>query len=177
VDPGHHVITAKTATAEGKQELDVREGEQKPVEVALVATGVPAPVEETPPTEGEAPHKKSHSPNVLTFVGIGLAGAGVIAGSVTGLVSISKKSSLASQCPNQICGPSSYSALDSANLFATLSDVSFGVAGAGAALAIVSLIVGHGEAAPPPPPPPPPSSSWTVTPWVSGSTAGVRGSF
>ena len=176
VDPGHHLITAKPATAEGKQEIDVREGEQKPVEVALIGTGAAAPVgEETPtPEEGEAPHKKSHSPTVLTFVGIGLAGAGVIAGSVTGALSISKKSSLASQCPNQICGPSSYSALDSANLFATVSDVSFGAAGAGAVLAIVTLIVGHGEGAPSAPPA---SSGWTVTPWISGSAAGVRGSF
>ena len=178
VDPGHHVITAKTATAEGKQEVDVLEGEQKPVEVALVATGATAPiVEETPKSEGESevPRKKSHSPSVLTFVGIGVAGAGVIAGSVTGIVSISKKSGLASQCPNQICGPGTASSdLDSANLFATLSDVTFGVAGAGAALAIVSLIVGHDEAAHPPPPP---SSGWTVTPWISGGVAGVRGSF
>jgi hypothetical protein len=176
VDPGHHVITAKTATAEGKQEVDVREGEQKPVEVELVGTGASAPVvDETPTSEGETPHKKSHSPTVLTFVGIGLAGAGVIVGSVTGIVSISKKSGLASQCPNQICGPGTASSdLDSANLFATLSDVSFGLAGAGAALAIVSLIVGHEEAAHPPPPP---SSGWTVTPWISGTAAGVRGSF
>ena len=43
VDPGHHVVVAKTATAEARQEVDVREGEQKQVELMLVSTGRPAP--------------------------------------------------------------------------------------------------------------------------------------
>jgi hypothetical protein len=175
VDPGHHVITAKGATAEAKEEIDVREGEQKPVQLALIVTA-PAPVVETPPpsTDAEAPAKKSHKPTALTFVGVGVAAAGAIAGTVTGIMAISKKSSLVSQCPNEVCGPSSYSALDSANLLATVSDVSFGVGGAGAVLAIVTLVVGHKEGSQPPPPP---SAGWTVTPWIGGGEAGVRGSF
>jgi hypothetical protein len=180
VDPGHHVITAKTSNADGKQEVDVKEGEQKPVEVALVSAAVP--VVDTPPTPEEAPPTKSHKPTVVTFVGIGVAGAGVIAGTVTGILSISKKSTLTSECPNHICGPSSASTLSSANLYSTLSDVSFAVAGAGAVVAVVSLVVGHGGG---PPPPPPPSTGWTVTPWFAwgfayepaGGSAGVRGSF
>jgi hypothetical protein len=175
VDPGHHVIIAKSATAEAKEEIDVREGEQKPVELALIVTAA-APVVETAPqsTEAETPAKKSHKPTALTFVGVGVAAGGAIAGTVTGIMAISKKSSLSKECPSEVCGTPFYSALDSANLMATLSDVSFGVAGAGAVLAIVTLAVGHKEGAQPPPPP---SAGWTVTPWISGGEAGLRGSF
>jgi hypothetical protein len=175
VDPGHHVITATTASAEGKQEIDVKEGEQKPLEVTLVGTGVAvAPIPATPEEETQAPPKRSHKPTVVTFVGIGVAGAGVVAGTVTGVLSLSKKSTLSSECPNHICGPSSYGALDSATLFATLSDVSFAVAGAGAVVTVVSILVGHRDGAPATPPA---STGLRVTPWFSGDSAGLRGSF
>jgi len=176
VDPGHHVITAKTKSGAGSVETDVREGEQKPVEIELIATApdsgsVPPP---SPSPEEPEPPAKVHSPTVLTVVGIAVAGAGVVAGSVTGLVSLSKKSTLTSQCANHVCGPPSYSTLDSANTFATVSDVSFAIAGAGAALAIVTLIVGY---RPTPTASVAPATGWTVVPWIAGSEAGIRGSF
>jgi len=176
VDPGHHVVTAKAQSAEGKQEVDVKESEHKPVEVAMIATSAPAAAAETPePTpEDSTPKKKSHGPTTLTWVGVGVAGAGAIAGGVTGILSISKKGSLVSECPHQVCGPASYSTLDSANLLATLSDVTFGVAGAGAVLAVVTLVVGH---EPKNAAPPPPSAGFTVTPWLAGGAAGLRGTF
>ena len=93
VDPGHHVVVAKTATAEGRQELDVREGEQKQVELALVPTG--RPVVEPPlatPQEPTGPSKTSALPDLVTWIGVGLAGAGVIVGSVTGVMAMSKRS-------------------------------------------------------------------------------------
>ena len=173
-DPGHHVVTAKTPTAEGRSEFDVREGEQKPVEVTLVALSAPepAPVE---PVPAEPPPKTSHFPNTLTYVGGGVAGAGLIVGAVTGILALSKKSTLSSQCANQVCGPSSYSALDSANTLATVSDVGFAVFGAGAAVAVVSIFVGKGGAAPAVQPTP--GSGLHVAPWIAGSVAGVHGTF
>jgi len=180
VDPGHHVITAKAPKAEGKQEFDIREGEQKPVEVTMVAIegAEPAPADQTPatPPEEGSSGAKSHAPGTLAWIGIGVTGAGVIAGSVTGIMALSKKSSLSSQCANQICGPSSYSTLDSANLMATLSDISFGVAGAGAVLAVVALVRGTGGASTPATAAPP-ATGVRVTPWVTGNAAGVSGSF
>lgn len=181
VDPGHHVVTAKTSTGEGKLEVDVREGEQKPVEVALVSTGPAEPPEPAAPapTEVETPEPttvRSHSPGALTWAGIGLAGAGVIAGAVTGVLSMSKKSSLDAACANKVCGPSSYSDLDSANMLATLSDVGFAVAGAGAVLAVVTLVVGHEQSSAPAPQPPAPEAL-RVVPWLGLGSGGLRGTF
>jgi hypothetical protein len=181
VDPGHHVVTVKTPTAEGKGEVDIREGEQKQLEVALVATAAPpAEKTETPPapTEPEVPEApaRSHAPGTVTWIGIGVAGAGVIAGAVTGYMSMSKKSSLDSSCANQICGPDSYSDLDTARTMATVADVAFAAAGVGAAVAIVSLVIGHEEASAPASQPPA-ATSLRVIPWLGLGGGGVRGTF
>jgi hypothetical protein len=143
VNPGHHVLVAKTATAEGREELDVREGEQKQAEITLESTGatIVPPPRGTPDTVG--PSRTSHSPGLLTWVGVGLGGAGVIAGSVAGLLAISKRPGLTSECTNHVCGPTAHSDLASANTLATVSNVAFAAAGVGAAVAVISLVVGR----------------------------------
>ena len=178
VDPGHHVVSAKTATAAGTQELDVREGEQKKVDITLVSTGAPAPAPEPPPEPPEPPPPaivRSHSPTALTWAGIGLAGAGAIAGSVAGALSMSKKSTLSGECPNHVCGPSAYSDLDSANTLATVSDIAFAAAGAGVAVVVVSLFVGHDVATEPAAAETP--TALRVVPWLGLGAGGLRGTF
>ncbi len=182
VDPGHHVVVAKVATkdvqGEGKQELDVREGEQKPVEVALTVTAVPqapeAPPAAAPEPESPPPSTTSHSPTVVTWIGIGLAGAGAIVGTVTGIMSMSKKSALQSECPNHICGPAQNSDYSAANTDATISTIGFIAAGVGAGVAAVTLIVGHDE---PAPPATPPETGLVVRPWLGLGAGGVSGTF
>lgn len=182
VDPGHHVVTArvasKTAQGEGTQEVDVREGQQKPVEVTLTVTATPEPTATppvAPPPEAPAPGT-SHSPTVITWVGVGLAGAGVIAGTVTGVLSMSKKSALQSECPNDVCAPgnSDYSA---ANTYALVSTIGFIAAGVGAGVAAVTLIVGHEEPAAGPAEAPPAQTGLVVRPWLGVGAGGVSGSF
>ena len=180
VDPGHHVVTAKSAHAEGKQEVDVREGEQKPVEVELAAAAGPAPAEPPPPPEPAAdappPTTTSHSPTALTWVGIGLAGAGVIVGTVAGVLSLSKKSALQGECAGGICGPSSYPDYDAASSYATLSTIGYIAAGAGAGVAVVTLLLGHSDANVPASAPPA-AAGLVVRPWVGLGAGGVSGRF
>jgi hypothetical protein len=180
VDPGHHVVSATAGATEATQEVDVKEGEQKRVDLALApgaspaapagaATAASQEPAESPDAVAEtsAGPPRSHAPNVLTFAALGVAGAGLAAGTVTGLiVLLSKKSTLQNECANHVCGPSSYSDLDSANTLSTVSDIAFAVAGAGAAVAIASLIIGHDQ-----PAESPPVSHLRITPW------GVTGSF
>jgi hypothetical protein len=184
VDPGHHVVIAKVATktaqGEGKQEVDVKEGEQKPVEVALVVTATPEQVEQPPSApapETPPPATTSHSPTVLTWIGIGVAGAGVIAGTVTGLMSMSKKSALQSECPNGVCGPGSASSdYDAANTYALVSTIGFIAAGVGAGVAVVTLIVGHDEPGALPAQSPS-AGGLKVRPWIGVGAAGMNGTF
>jgi hypothetical protein len=188
VDPGHHVVavkvTTKTAVGEGSQEVDVREGETKPVEVALTMTAVEQPPEPPAPEpskpETPPPPTHSHSPTVMTWAGVGLGVVGVAAGTVTGILTLSKKSTLKSECgPSNSCPPgTATSDLNSANSFATVSTIGFIVAGVGAGVAVVTLLVGHDEqAAPPASTPPQTDSGLVVRPWIGLGAAGVGGRF
>jgi hypothetical protein len=196
VDPGHHIIAAKTPTTAGTKEVDIKEAEQRKLEVTLVPTGAaPVVVETPPPAEPQTTTKHVHSPTLVTWSGVGLAGAGVIVGTITGVMVLSKKSTLNSECMNKVCAGSSASDLDSANSLATVSTVGFIAAGVGAAVAIVSLALGHdqvvaSEAAPaatpdtpaaspetPPDGPAPDAAKLTVTPWFAGFAGGLRGTF
>jgi hypothetical protein len=176
VNPGHHVVTAKSASAEGKVEIDLHEGDQKPVEIALVATAAEEADDASDEEPAEPPPpQRSHSPTLLTWSGVGLAVVGVAAGSVAGVLSMSKKSALQGECANDVCGPSSYGDYSSANSLATVSTIGFAAAGIGAAVAIVTLVVGHGGASPPAAPAA--ASRPTVTPWIGLGASGVRGTF
>jgi hypothetical protein len=188
VDPGHHLVTAKVGAAEASQGVDVKEGEQKRVELAPSESSSPAPAaapaaaspepEESPEANAEhgAAPPRSHAPTALTYAGLGVAGVGVVTGTVTGLiVLLSKKSALQSECTGHVCGPSSYGDLDSANTLATVSDVAFAVGGAGAVVAIVSLLLGHEE--PGEPSPQTGVSRLRVAPWAGAGAAGISGSW
>lgn len=214
VNPGRHMIVAKTPSGRGEQTVDVKEGDRKDVQIMLKGGGSSAPeptpdpgtgTEPTPsptpeqPSEPEGP--KSHSPTIITWVSAGVGGAGLIAGSITGIMSMSLTSQLSHECPNMACpsgkqGGNDYS---SANSLATIANVGFAVAGVGAAVAVATLIIGHAEdsasakhpeSAPPAggggdtttdpsasPAPAPESSRLRVVPWIGVGSAGVVGVF
>ncbi len=209
VNPGRHMIVAKTPSGRGEQTVDVKEGDRKEVQIMLKGGGssAPEPPSEpggeptaTPPpehpTEPEGP--KSHSPTLITWIGAGVGGAGLIAGSITGIMSMS--SQLSHECPNMACanGKAGGNDYSSATSLATIADVGFAVAGVGAAVAVATLIIGHEEstsakpqenAAPAggggdgttdptaAPAPAPESSRLRVVPWVGLGSAGVVGVF
>jgi hypothetical protein len=198
IDPGHHVVSAKAASGEAKQELDIAEGDKKEVQLTLVAGTPTGPQEES--TAGAAPETEQsvvHTPGPLTWAGIVVGGLGLAVGTVTGILELSKASTVKGECANKQCGPGTpASDLSAANSLATISTVSFAVAAAGAAVAVVSLVVGHGgstavktqpaadpEANPASPepspdaPPPAPESRLRVTPFVGPGSAGIFGTF
>ena len=193
VDPGHHVVTARAVSGQAKEEVDVTEGEKKDVQLVLVAGGEGAPGDNNnAPAEPESPHNVVHSPGALTWGGIVVGGIGLVVGSVTGLMTLSKASTVKSDCKmNMTCtATGDVSALNSGNSLATVSTIGFAVAGAGAVVAVVSLIVGHRapEAAPasappsdpdvaPAAPPPASESHLHVTPWIGVGSAGFVGTF
>ncbi len=178
LDPGHHVVAVKSKHAQGRQEIDVKEGEQKAVEVALavVAAEPEAQPQAAPQPEEPASPAKSHSPTALTWVGIAVGGAGLATGVATGILSLSKKSAVQSECTNDICGPGQpQSDLHAWNTFSLVSTIGFAAAGAGAALAVITLVVGHEE--PAAPASTPPESGLLVRPWIGAGSAGLAGTF
>jgi hypothetical protein len=197
VDPGHHVVTARAASGQAKEEVDVAEGEKKDVALVLVAGGEGTEGDNNAPNEpgAEGPHNVVHSPGPLTYGGIVVGGIGLVVGSVTGVMTLSKASTVKTECnnPTKTCTGSAISDLNSGNSLATVSTIGFAVAGAGAVVAVVSLIVGHrapgaAPASAPPadpdaapagdaPPPPAPESHLHVTPWIGVGSAGFVGTF
>jgi len=194
VNPGHHVVTATAGAAHAQAEVDVKEKEAKGVLVELPTIAAVTPIAKTtnepPPssatTPDAAPKKKFP---VLSIVGFGVGVAGLAVGSVTGLMSLSKTSSLKDQCPNDQCPPATYddptfqSDKSSAATLGTISTVAFIVGGAGVVVGIVGLVLPSGHAAHATTgkiDTKPAYSPW-ISPWVSpapgGGAAGFVGAF
>ena len=73
-------------------------------------------------------------------MGIGVGGAGVIAGSVTGALSLSAVSSAKEQCDGNVCPAAAKSDADRGKVLGHASTVSFAVGGAGLVTALVAGI-------------------------------------
>jgi heme/copper-type cytochrome/quinol oxidase subunit 2 len=93
---------------------------------------------------------------------------GLLVGSITGLVALSKASSAKDQCVNNLCPPAAHDDVKSGRTFATVSTVSFIFAGVGAATAGVAIYLGRKKTEPSPP-----AMSLVIGP-LSGS---LQGSF
>jgi hypothetical protein len=181
LNPGHHVVLARAADAEATQEVDVAETEVKEIHMALTAgTKGASPAEAGAgfSSQRESASAKSHGPTVLTWMAAGVGGAGLVVGSVAGLVSIATTKSLSAECPMAKCTTlSAKSDFNSAHTMATVSNVSFIVAGVGAAGAVASLVLGHSTSDSAQASSSPHGEGFRVTPWVGLAAAGLRGSF
>ncbi len=160
IDPGNHVIKA---TADGykpaEKSFTVTEGAAAPTTVdialekdpnAVVAAPTPppgggnghgaGPSEPPPATSGGSTTK------TLAFAAFGVGAAGLVVGSVAGVLAISKHADLANNCkgPDGTCtdpNKAKQSDIDSYHTVGTVSTIGFIVAGVGAAAGAVLLIV------------------------------------
>ncbi len=169
LDPGHHVMIATTSTQEGRAEIDVAEGEKKDVSITLATVAKPTPIAPAAVEEQPPPPPESHRSDVLPIVFFAIGGASLVAGGITGVMELSQQNSLATTCPNHVCPPSQYGALDTASTLATISTVTLIVGGAGVAAGIITLFVGK--------PSTPAPTQARVEPWIGLGSAGIRGTF
>jgi len=168
-NPGKHTVVVKgpktdTATVE------VTPGETK--EVSLNVKGAEKKKEEPPPpppASTEAPPPKSAFMRPMPLIGFSLAGVGLIAGSVTGALTLSKASAIKKDCDGNACLKSKSSDIDSAKTMGLVSNISFAVAGVGAVIGVVGLMMK--------PEAPKETGKITVTPWFGVGSAGVVGQF
>jgi hypothetical protein len=106
-------------------------------------------------------------------LGVGTAIAGVALGIAAGVSAMNKKSQLGRECPGMVCTNENGAADDlaTARRWATVSNVSFAVAGVGLAVALVSLWSRGGESAPSA------GAASNAVPWIGLGMAGVHGQF
>jgi hypothetical protein len=128
VDPGLHVFAA---TAERRPkwstEVNLAPGAQKTVEIVFAD----APRGATTPNANQDAPSSSSSQKTIAYVVGGVGVAGVIVGTVAGLITVNENAASTKECPNDgVCR--SDAALDanaSARSWATVSTVSFIAAG------------------------------------------------
>jgi hypothetical protein len=139
------------------------------VTTPVVTTAPTAPPADTAP-------KKSHT---LAYVALGVGGAGLVVGGVTGFLALGKKGDLKG-CESTKCPSSQQDTLDSAKSMATISTVGFTVGFVGVGLGVVLLLTGNSSSA---------RLGTTkvakreplghvhVEPWIGTQSAGVSGTF
>jgi hypothetical protein len=173
VDPGPHRIDVAAkgywprrftfeADVGGSHEVHVAVGEAEGGDAAT--TAATAPLATMPPatpsvgmTKGPSSNRKDPAKQGLSpreyaarpyvYGGLGVAGAGLVVGTVTGILTLTEASAARSQCPNDVCTADGFAQAESARALGTVSTVSFIVAGTGAALALTSYFIGKSGAA------------------------------
>jgi hypothetical protein len=159
-DPGKHVVKAlAVGFSPGEATVTLTEGKTETVTIELKPGpgGPPAPTPAGPavgpggtPAAGAPPSATPAAPvdssaplrRTIGFVGIGVGGAGLIMGAVTGALALGDHSDLAKTCPGGHCPVGSQSTnqpkIDSYNLMGNLSTAGFVVGGV---LAVTGIIL------------------------------------
>jgi hypothetical protein len=170
VDPGKHTIRAEAkglvaaeaslTLAEGQNEAVVLElksasAQPKSLPAPPVAAAKP-PERPTPasdialaPEPPLAPDAPARSPQkTVGVIALGVGGAGLLLGGITGGVAVGKHGALKAACGNGPCDASQQGAVDAYHLMGALSTAGFVVGGVGAAAGVVLLLTASGAPAP-----------------------------
>jgi hypothetical protein len=178
IDPGEHTIRAEAkgfVTAEKK--FTVAAGMTETIDVALA----PVPLvrhpkdtarPEAPASEGLFPHQYA-----VGIVALGIGSAGLVVGTVTGLLALDKHSDLEGAGCNDVGCPSAQKeALDSYHTLGTLSTVGFIAGGVGAAVGVV-LVATAPKSPKKAGPEATKSSGVRVSPFIGVGQVGLTGRF
>ncbi len=182
VDPGKHLIRAVApGLSPSEISLTLKEGKHETLTLELkpAAAGAPPvatpsdtpPPAVTPPATSPPPavaKPGSSTQKVLGIAALGLGGAGLILGGVTGVLALGKHKQLKDDCPGGVCPASAQSALDSYHLMGTLSTVGFIVGGVGAAGGAVLFLTAPSAK---------PAREATLVPVLGAGYLGVQGTF
>lgn len=139
-NPGAHVVRVEArGFAAEQRDVFLEEGQVLALAVHLTPVAI---VEEAPLSQPAltAPVAALRSDDVLDaraagqtrgIIGLSIGAAGLIAGGVTGLIALSQTKQEQERCPDNHCDVSRANALDTANIYANISNVSFAVGALG----------------------------------------------
>ena len=137
LNPGSHVVVLEVNGSRSQAEVTLAEGQAKDLDVMVApASAAPAGPMAAPGTPPPAP-ETNRSP--LVYAGFGTAAVGLVVGTVTGILTLSKASTLDSACSGGRCPPSSQSDIDSASTLGAISTAAFIIAGVGVGVGVVGL--------------------------------------
>ena len=142
VNPGNHVVVADANGVRATASVLLVERELRMVTLELRAgspSTQPAPPGPSPgPEPGPAPSGGGAGP--WFYAGLGAAGVGIVVGTITGAIALSKANALETECTGNACPRSASDDLSTSRTMGVVSTIAFCVAGAGAALAVVSYL-------------------------------------
>lgn len=146
VDPGERTLLVEAAGfAPVSRRVSLPErGDIVGVEVALERATPMAPLATAQPfaparaDDGKRSFWRSRTP---AYAALGLGGAGLVVGAVTGGLSLAKVSDLKARCPNGACAPGDQGSLDTAGALGTTSTVAFAVGAVLVATGVVLFVV------------------------------------
>jgi hypothetical protein len=167
LDPGNYRVSA---TAEGHAaaivDVTLKERDRAQAALALARVLVIPPEPTKPPPVAPPPPPPPISP--LVPAGFSIAGAGLLAGVITGALAISAANEANHLCPAGVCPDTTVKdraqgRYGTADVLAVVSDVSFVVALGGAALGVYGLVAAP-KASDPKPPSAAPSAAFSFGP-------------
>lgn len=139
-NPGAHVVRVEArGFATEQRDVFLEEGQALALSLHLTPVVV---AEEAPSPKPvlAAPASALRSDDILDarasgrtrgIIGLGIGAAALIAGSVTGLIALAQTKQEQERCPDNHCDVSRADALDTANIYANVSNVSFAVGALG----------------------------------------------
>ena len=158
LDPGKHTVAATAVGFDtAVKTVELGEGEHHAVTVVLRRMG-------------DEPVRTIGDVSPLVWIGYGLTVVGAVAGAATGSAALAKSAALEADCPGDLCPSDEQSAIDSMDLMSHLSTASFAVAGAGAVLGTIGVVLSMGSDGPG-------RETARVVPALGPGFVGVRGQF
>ena len=155
-NPGQHMVQVSAPGYQTtEQSFNLEEGAETTVSVNLVADPSAAAVAPEaappaaapplpPPAEPTAPPVEAAEPSgrdlTNAYVAFSIAGAGVLVGGITGILSLSKTSAAKDHCEGDVCSAAAKDDIDSAKTLATFSNIGFGVALAAGAWGLYEVL-------------------------------------
>jgi hypothetical protein len=172
-DPGKRKVRVTAdGFVSGGRIIVLKEGEEQAITITL-ARPDSVVLEETPVPADEKPDE-ARSTVPWPWIAIGVGGAGLAVGAVTGVMALGKHSDLSDACPEGTCNPQSAEErermeddLSEYHTLGTISGVGFAVGAAGVATGVVLLLTSpHADSRP---------KTARITPLIGPGFVGIRG--
>ncbi|HXX70423.1 MAG TPA: hypothetical protein VEK07_24795 [Polyangiaceae bacterium] len=181
-DPGTHRVAAVAPRSPPVEtEVVLTEGQtqsvslhlQPPAPTAAAPAGSQAGATATasPGPSGPEPAAPEPPNRVPAYVLLSVGAAGVVVGTVFGVLALGAKSRLESDCHGLTCPLSSQSDISAYKTDPIVSTAGWAVGVAGIAVGTFLLVTAHSESAPPK------TAHLEVRPWIAPGSAGIGGSF
>jgi hypothetical protein len=167
-NPGPVTVVARCNELEASETIELAEATQRQLTLQLAPTGAagaPAPGQEAAPSDVGPASKQARWQPTAGWISIGVGGAGIVLGAISGGIALGKVSELGCDSSGA-CPGASDDELASANTLRTVSTVGFIAGGVLAAAGVTLLLTA-----------PKRSDAAYVSPYITASSIGLRGAF